>query len=75
MESARQRAELLRESFKKLSHQGQDGVTISLGVSAFPIHGQTAGEILKAADMALYKAKEAGRDRVYAAPAPVHNLK
>jgi len=50
-------------------------VTISLGVSAFPIHGQTAGEILKAADMALYKAKEAGRDRVYAAPAPVHNLK
>ena len=75
LESARQRAELLRESFKKLSHQGQDGVTISLGVSAFPIHGQTAGEILKAADMALYKAKEAGRDRVYAAPAPVHNLK
>ena len=75
LESARQRAELLRESFKKLPHQGQNGVTISLGVSAFPMHGQTAPEILKAADMALYRAKESGRDRVYAAPEPLHNKK
>jgi diguanylate cyclase (GGDEF)-like protein len=39
-------------------------ITISVGIAEFPKHGGTAGELLKAADTALYRAKTAGRDRV-----------
>jgi diguanylate cyclase (GGDEF)-like protein/PAS domain S-box-containing protein len=39
-------------------------VTISLGVSAYPDQGRTGDELITAADMAMYKAKREGRDRV-----------
>lgn len=39
-------------------------VTISLGVAAFPEHGQSTAALLRAADTALYRAKAQGRDRV-----------
>ncbi len=39
-------------------------VTISLGVAAAPLHGQTVTELLREADDALYSAKESGRNRV-----------
>jgi diguanylate cyclase (GGDEF)-like protein len=42
-------------------------ITISLGTAAFPDHGRTPEEVLKAADVALYKAKDAGRNRVFSA--------
>jgi two-component system cell cycle response regulator len=38
-------------------------MTISCGVASFPVHGITSGELLHAADRALYEAKESGRDR------------
>ncbi|MCL2345928.1 MAG: diguanylate cyclase [Desulfobulbus sp.] len=43
--------------------------TISLGVAAYPEHGQTPGDLIRCADQALYRAKAAGRNRtlVYAA--------
>jgi diguanylate cyclase (GGDEF)-like protein len=40
------------------------GVTISIGVAALGEHGQDLFELLAAADLALYQAKDAGRDRV-----------
>lgn len=40
------------------------GFTISMGVSIFPEHGETAEMLLKKADNALYRAKDAGRDRI-----------
>jgi diguanylate cyclase (GGDEF)-like protein len=40
------------------------GVTASLGVAAFPEDGAAANTLLKAADTALYLAKESGRNRV-----------
>ncbi len=39
-------------------------VTISAGVATYPMNGRDAGALLKAADRALYRAKEGGRDRV-----------
>jgi diguanylate cyclase (GGDEF)-like protein len=39
-------------------------VTVSAGVAAFPEHGASRDEIVRAADTALYAAKQAGRNRV-----------
>lgn len=39
-------------------------VTVSMGLSAFPIHGEKKEDLLRAADRALYAAKHAGRNRV-----------
>ncbi len=39
-------------------------VTFSAGVAGYPAHGQSAQELLHAADTALYQAKQSGRDRV-----------
>jgi diguanylate cyclase (GGDEF)-like protein/PAS domain S-box-containing protein len=43
--------------------------TISVGVTKFPADAESAGDLLKNADLALYRAKSEGRDRiVYFAP-------
>jgi diguanylate cyclase (GGDEF)-like protein/PAS domain S-box-containing protein len=42
-------------------------VTTSVGVAAFPEHGESVADLLRAADMALYAAKRQGRDRVVVA--------
>jgi diguanylate cyclase (GGDEF)-like protein len=62
------RADSLREKVKVLHvpYRGSllGGVTISLGVAAFPMHGQNVDALLRAADSALYQAKTSGRDCV-----------
>lgn len=45
-------------------------VTISAGVAAFPTHGKTRDELIRAADNGLYAAKQAGRNRVCLASVP-----
>jgi predicted signal transduction protein with EAL and GGDEF domain len=40
------------------------GVTISIGVSVLGTHARDMFELLAAADLALYRAKESGRNRV-----------
>jgi predicted signal transduction protein with EAL and GGDEF domain len=39
-------------------------VTVSIGVAALGQHGNDLFELLAAADLALYRAKDAGRDQV-----------
>ena len=62
------RAEHMREEMRNLHISFQDqileAVTLSIGVAVFPANGSTGDAILKAADAALYQAKDAGRDRV-----------
>jgi GGDEF domain-containing protein len=42
-------------------------VTISAGAAAFPLNGRNRDDVVKAADAALYAAKQAGRDCVHPA--------
>jgi len=44
-------------------------ITVSLGLATYPQNGFTAGELLESADVALYGAKESGKNRVSAAAA------
>ena len=44
-----------------------DQLTVSIGVASFPQHAETLDELLHSADMAMYAAKAAGRDRVHLA--------
>src|SRR5450631_132214 len=63
-----QRAEELRMAISEIqvADDGVDlpAVTVSIGVAVFPDHGYTADDLLRSADKALYRAKNAGRDRV-----------
>jgi diguanylate cyclase (GGDEF)-like protein len=67
-EGARLRADKIREAAKLVSvnHANTDlgAVTLSLGLAVFPDHGTETAALMKAADLALYQAKRAGRDRV-----------
>lgn len=58
-------AESLRSRIQALDVPGlENGVTASFGVAVYPDHGIGADELIKAADVALYRAKQAGRNRV-----------
>ncbi|MEB3883249.1 diguanylate cyclase [Lyngbya sp. CCY1209] len=71
LEACCSRAEQIREGVKHLNiqHRGQSlgVVSFSIGVAAFPEHGLTREAIVEAADVALYRAKHEGRDRVICA--------
>jgi diguanylate cyclase (GGDEF)-like protein len=73
LEQVERRAQRLREAIKQLgfSHQGLPlgTVTVSMGVAACPGHGDSPEILLAAVDAALYRAKNAGRDRVVVADA------
>jgi diguanylate cyclase (GGDEF)-like protein len=57
-------AERLRIAIKSLELPHAGHITASFGVAECPSDAQTAAEILKAADVALYEAKRNGRDQV-----------
>ncbi len=63
-----QRADYLRKSVKNINPEYEGNVlkniTLSIGVAIYPDHGETGESIIHAADMALYKSKHDGRDRV-----------
>ena len=49
---------------KHLGTQSLDLITLSAGIAYMPEHGTTKNELMRAADEALYSAKNAGRDRI-----------
>jgi diguanylate cyclase (GGDEF)-like protein/PAS domain S-box-containing protein len=74
LEMTQTRAEQLWKGMHSLTINARGellpAVTGSLGVAAYPVHGQTVAELLRAADMAMYAAKREGRDRVTVAALP-----
>lgn len=71
--TAYRRAERLRHDTRYLTmkYQGKSlgNITVSAGVAIFPDHAKTDSALIWAADMALYRAKMTGRDRVVLAEA------
>lgn len=69
IDGAAEFAERIRKKIgaEKLS---EGHITLSLGVSAFPMHGDAPDQLIAEADAALYLAKRAGGDRVVAAARP-----
>jgi len=64
-EKAMKAAEKLRGFVENFHFPGLNRpLTISIGVADFPEHGTNRDELFKAADAALYAAKEAGRNKV-----------
>jgi diguanylate cyclase (GGDEF)-like protein len=66
-----QQAVLVAEKLRRLMAEWQfpgvpRSVTLSAGLAVFPTHGKTRDEIVRAADSALYAAKQGGRNRVCA---------
>lgn len=68
LESLQRRAEEIRQGVTqlKLERYGQtlEVITVSIGVACFPNHGISSDPVIQAADMALYQAKNLGRNRV-----------
>jgi diguanylate cyclase (GGDEF)-like protein len=68
MDAAVRRAEDIRLEISglELSHAGKSlgKVTASFGIAMFPAHAQDTDALLRVADVALYAAKGAGRNRV-----------
>jgi diguanylate cyclase (GGDEF)-like protein len=60
-------AERLRSRVRRLTVPAADdtvAVTVSVGVALLRTHGQDLIELLASADLALYRAKRSGRDRI-----------
>jgi diguanylate cyclase (GGDEF)-like protein len=71
-EGAVQVAERIRDRLRAASFLTTDGLavrqTVSIGVATLvPEHPRTAEELMKAADMAMYRVKAAGKDGIYIA--------
>jgi two-component system cell cycle response regulator len=61
-------AEKIRESIRTMPFGalGEDPInlTVSIGAASYPDHGDTFRSLVEAADQAMYRAKQEGRDRV-----------
>jgi diguanylate cyclase (GGDEF)-like protein len=66
-----QRAEEMRQAVKTLQvrhgHRTLEAIPLSFGVAACPEHGDNPDTVLNAANSAMYREKQEGRDRVVAA--------
>lgn len=58
------RETIATEPMPRLNDTVVPSITCSFGVSTYPIHADNKNNIIKVADIALYKAKQGGRNRV-----------
>lgn len=76
--SAEMRADVIRCAFKSLVQRQDHGrsktLTLSIGIAAAPEHGLSSKALLEAADAALYRAKNDGRDCEVTAKVPITRI-
>ena len=74
MDAARECAERIRAAAGSMQIQMHgktlERIRLSIGIAWFPQHGSSAELLVRAADGALYRAKENGRDQVVIAGQP-----
>lgn len=58
----------IRTMLRDASRTAPVGFTVSMGIATRPEHGATNDMVMRAADAAMYDAKESGRDQVIPAP-------
>lgn len=63
-EAERIRAAVASADIEAAAAQPLGCLSVSLGVATFPAHGRTMPELIEAADAALYRSKQTGRNRV-----------
>ena len=61
---AEQLAERLKKLIADIHLEGPGHISASLGIANYPIHAHDADSLFRAADVALYEAKQSGRNRV-----------
>jgi diguanylate cyclase (GGDEF)-like protein len=67
LETAYKRAEDLRKALNALHipyGRFSLNITISIGIASYPANGKNRESVLRAADRAMYAAKDAGRDHI-----------
>ena len=69
-------AERIRAAVREalVARELDTSLTISFGISTFPLHGQSADALLRTADQALYAAKRLGRNRSVISSAEVPGI-
>ncbi len=68
LERAGDKAEVLRLRIEELSNTHGAEISASFGVASLPHTSTSVSDLLAAADAALYKAKQNGRNQVMMAP-------
>jgi len=58
------RARIAAHRFPHETEHPKNGLTVSIGVATYPIDGKTKKDLLYAADMACYRGKREGKNRV-----------
>lgn len=74
LERAGDKAEFLRLRIQELSNSHGADISASFGVASLPHTSQSVTDLLSAADAALYRAKQAGRNQVVKAPLRPYRL-
>ncbi len=67
-QAARQAADKILRQLKKVSVVAKDHehrISASIGIALFPEHGESVEELMANADLAMYQAKEKGRNRCH----------
>jgi diguanylate cyclase (GGDEF)-like protein len=61
---AEQLAERLKKLISDIHLEGPGHISASLGIASYPLHANDSDALFRAADVALYQAKQEGRNRV-----------
>jgi diguanylate cyclase (GGDEF)-like protein len=69
--SAKKLCQAIRRLDQQHDDKSQGKLSISIGITMYPNHGNSSGALIQKADECLYLARKQGRDRVVSADSTV----